>query len=127
MNQIVCHQCKDKIDVWNKEGQRCGFHLVLEPEQKLKARYLRTPSLGALFFTQGWALGARLYFWFILSLIPAVGIAALILCVIFGRRWSWKFGSWSSWKEFQSRMRILDVVAIFWICFLMGLYLYFRF
>jgi len=100
---------------------------VLEPEQKLKARYLRTPSLGALFFTQGWALGARLYFWFILSLIPAVGIAALILCVIFGRRWSWKFGSWSSWKEFQSRMRILDVVAIFWICFLMGLYLYFRF
>jgi hypothetical protein len=122
-----CKNCKDKVDLWNKECAGCGYKLVLEPEEEIKKRYLKTPSLGALLFTQGWTFGARLYFWFILSLIPAIGIAALVLCVMFGRRWSWKHGGWSSWEAFQERMRLMDFLGVMWITFLGIFYIIARF
>jgi hypothetical protein len=99
----------------------------MEPDEARRVRYLRGPSLGALLFTQGWAFGARLYVWFLLSLVPVVGIAVLFACLFFGRRWSWKRGGWSSWQEFQTRMRVLDLVALGWIAALAGIYLFTRF
>jgi len=127
MQPRLCKQCQAKVEEWNHTCKGCGYHLVLEPEEKLRARYLRTPSLGALLFTQGWALGARVYVLFILSLIPAVGIAALIIGMIFGRRISWKMGSWGSWQEYTTRMRLLDGIGVAWICLLGLVYLYLRF
>lgn len=111
----TCTSCKSKVDEWNIECGGCGFTLVMEPDEKIRARYLRGPSLGALFFTQGWTFGARLYIWFLISLIPVAGIVALFACLFFGRRWSWKAGGWSDWSEFQSRMRLLDLIATVWI------------
>jgi len=127
MSSQSCKQCQKKIEEWNEACKGCGYRLVLEPEDRLKIRYLRAPSLGALLFTQGWALGARLYVLFLLSLIPAVGIAALIIGAIFGRRLSWKLGSWGSWEEYVNRMKFLDGVGITWVCLLGIVYLYFRF
>ena len=124
--QKNCKQCKSKIELWNKECGGCGFTLVLEPDEKKRARFLRGPSLGALFWTQGWAFGARLYVWFLISLIPVVGIVALFACLFFGRRWSWKYGGWSSWEEFTSRMRFLDALATIWIIGLISGYWYLR-
>lgn len=126
MTKTECKNCQEKVRIWNEECAGCGYKLVIEPEDKVKARYLRQPSLGALLWTQGWAFGARLYFLFLLSLIPAVGIAALILGVIFGRRWSWRFGGWGSWEEYQERMRLMDVLGGVWICLLIGVYFYLR-
>lgn len=122
----VCTSCKHEVEEWNERCGGCGFTLELIPDDKRKARFLRGPSLGALLFTQGWTLGARVYFWFLLSLIPVVGIVPLILCVIFGRRWSWKFGGWQSWDEFVSRMRVMDAVGVAWVLLLAGAYLYIR-
>ena len=70
----TCRQCKHLIDDWNKQCGGCGMRLVLEPDEEHRAKYLRGPALGALFFTQGWTFGARLYVWFLFSLIPVVGI-----------------------------------------------------
>ena len=92
--------------------------MVLQPDEERKARYLKTPSLGALLFTQGWTAGSRLYVWFLLSLVPVVGIVALFACMFFGRRWSWKHGGWASWEDFTARMKLMDIIGIAWICFL---------
>jgi hypothetical protein len=126
MQNKTCASCKHEVEEWNERCGGCGFTLELVPDEKRKARFLRGPSLGALLFTQGWALGARVYFWFLLSLIPVVGIAVLIVCVLFGRRWSWKFGGWESWEAFQSRMRLMDMVGVVWVAVLVGVYFYFR-
>ena len=125
--QQTCTNCKAQVEAWNEQCKDCGFTLVLEPDEKRRARFLRGPALGALLFTQGWTLGARVYFWFLISLIPIVGIAALILCVIFGRRWSWKYGGWSDWEEFVKRMRVMDTIGVAWIVLLGLVYFYFRF
>ena len=125
--QQTCTSCKAQIEAWNERCGGCGFTLVLEPDEKRRARFLRGPALGALLFTQGWTFGARVYFWFLISLIPVVGIAALILCVIFGRRWSWKYGGWSDWDEFVRRMRVMDVIGVVWIMILAAIYLSARF
>ncbi|MBI2475011.1 hypothetical protein HYV69_01155 [Candidatus Uhrbacteria bacterium] len=122
----TCQQCKQEVELWNKQCSSCGFHLVLEPDEQLKSRYLRGPSLGAMFFTQGWALGARLYIWFLLSFVPIIGIVVLFILLIFGRRWSWKHGAWASWAEFQSRMRFLDWLAVLWLIILVGIYFWTR-
>jgi hypothetical protein len=122
----TCESCKAEVEAWNVRCGSCGFHLVLEPDEARRARYLRGPSIGALFFTQGWALGARLYVWFVLSLIPVVGLAVLIFALLFGRRWSWKHGGWKDWKEFTMRMKWLDILGVLWIGFLIGLYLWRR-
>ncbi len=103
------------------------MHLVLEPDEDVRARYLRSPSLGALLFTQGWAFGSRLYVWFLISLIPGVGLVALFACIFFGRRWSWKQGGWASWEEFTKRMKLMDVLAVVWILFLLAGYLVARY
>lgn len=100
--------------------------MSLEPEEKSQAQYLRRPSLGALFFTQGWTLGARLYLLFLLSLIPIVGIPVLVVCVLFGRRLSWKFGGWSDWGEFTKWMRIMDIVGAAWLVLLAVIYFFSR-
>lgn len=84
-------------------------------EDPIRERYLRGPSVGALLFTQGWALGARLYVCFALSLVPVVGVFVMVACLAFGRRWSWKHGGWRSWEAFQSRMRLLDALGVAWI------------
>ncbi len=114
----TCKNCKDQVDVWNKKCGGCGFTLVLQPDEQRKAQFLKTPSLGALLFTQGWTAGSRLYVWFLLSLVPVFGIVALILCLFFGRRWSWKQGGWSSWEEYTKRMKLLDILGVAWIMFL---------
>src|SRR3989338_4479057 len=87
-----CKNCLTRVKQLNEECRKCGFQIMVEPDEKARERFLRIPTLGALFFTQGWTLGARLYLWFVFSLIPIAGIIALIMCVIFGRRWSWKYG-----------------------------------
>lgn len=119
----TCKKCKDEVKLWNKKCKGCGFTLVLQPDDQRKAAYLRTPSLGALLFTQGFTFGSRLYVWFLLSLMPVIGIAALILCVFFGRRWSWQQGGWSDWEEFTQRMKLLDAVGVAWVTFLLISYL----
>lgn len=127
MKQNKCSLCEQVVEEWNKKCASCGMHLVLEPNEALKARYLRGPSLGALLFTQGWAFGARLYVWFLISLIPAVGLVALFACLIFGRRWSWKHGGWASFDEFRARMRLMDIVAVIWVLLLISIYLWRRY
>ncbi len=99
---------------------------MLEPDDARRAKYLRGPSLGALLFTQGWTFGARLYLWFVVSLIPIVGIPVLIVCVLFGRRWSWKYGGWINWDEFVVRMRLLDMIGVVWVGILLLIYGFFR-
>jgi hypothetical protein len=111
----TCKSCKANVDAWNEQCDGCGFRLVLEPDEMARAKFLRGPSVGALLFTQGWTFGARLYVWFLLSLVPIVGFVVLFTCLFFGRRWSWKYGGWSDWEEFHSRMRLLDAIAALWI------------
>lgn len=118
----TCPECKVLVKEWNEKCQGCGFTLVLEPDDVARARYLRGPSLGALLWTQGWAVGARTYLWFLASLIPIVGIAALIVLTLFGRRMSWARGSWASWAEFQKRMRLMDAIGVAWILILVAVY-----
>lgn len=110
----------------NEQCDNCGFNIVLEPNEERKARYLRRPSVGALFWTQGWTLGARLYLWFVLSLVPVVGVVALVACVLFGRRWSWKYGGWRDWEAFTDRMRLLDALSAIWITGLVVAYFWLR-
>ena len=121
--KISCPDCKTAVRELQERCRDCGFNIIIEPGEKAQARYLRGPSLGALFFTQGWTLGARQYLWFVASLIPIVGIAALIICTLFGRRLAWKFGGWESWDEFQERMKLLDIIGILWISTLIAIYL----
>ncbi|MBU0531672.1 MAG: hypothetical protein ABIG32_00440 [Candidatus Uhrbacteria bacterium] len=125
--KISCPDCKRAVKELQEKCAGCRFNIIVEPSEKARARYLRGPSLGALFFTQGYTFGARLYFWFILSLIPVVGIAALIIMVLFGRRLSWKAGGWGSWEEYQQRMKLLDIIGIVWISILIGAYLIARY
>ncbi len=120
----TCKDCKKDVEIWNKRCEGCGYTLVLEPEEAIKVRYLRGPALGALLFTQGWAFGARTYVWFLISLIPVVGIVALFACLLFGRRWSWKYGGWGSWEEYRERMRLMDGIGFAWVALLGVLYLY---
>jgi hypothetical protein len=122
----TCKQCKQQVELWNKECGSCGFHLVLEPDEARRARFLRGPSLGAMLFTQGWAFGARLYLWFLLSFVPIVGILVLVALLIFGRRWSWKYGVWASWEDFTRRMHLLDLIAVLWVLILVGVYFWAR-
>ena len=122
-----CKICLEKVELWNEQCQGCGYHLVLEPDEKLQARYLRAPSLGALFWTQGWTFGARLYLWFLLSLISVFGLIALFVCVFFGRRWSWKYGGWADWEEFTERMKVMDALGLIWILGLLIGYGWLRF
>ncbi len=116
----TCVQCKADIEAWNEKCGGCGYTLVLEPDAVLQERRLRAPALGALLFTQGWCFGARMYGWFLLSLIPMVGIIVLPIMVLFGRRWAWKAGGWTDWQEFEDRMRLLDVLSAIWIVLLIG-------
>jgi hypothetical protein len=122
----ICSSCRAKIQEFNQKCRACGFTMVAEPEEKVRAKYLRAPSLGALLFTQGWTLGARLYLLFLFSLIPIVGIPVLVICVLFGRRLSWKFGGWSDWNEYQKWMKILDLVGLTWVVILVIVYFLFK-
>ncbi|MBI5369907.1 hypothetical protein HZA85_01805 [Candidatus Uhrbacteria bacterium] len=123
----TCTNCKHLVEEWNRICRQCGYHLVLEPEADVRARYLRGPSLGALLFTQVWSAGARLYVWFLISLVPGVGLVALFACLFWGRRWSWKSGGWQSWEAFTKRMRLLDLLGLCWVLILVGFYLFRRF
>lgn len=121
-----CPECKKILAHWNEHCHGCGYKLALEPQEAARARYLRGPSLGALFFTQGWAFGARLYLWFLLSLIPIVGLAILPLLVLFGRRLAWTMESWESWDDFTSRMRLMDIIGVIWLTGLIIVYFWLR-
>ena len=123
----TCVSCKREVEEWNEKCGDCGFTLELVPDDRRKARFLRGPSLGALLFTQGWTFGARLYFWFLLSLIPVFGLVALFMCLFFGRRLSWKYGGWSDWEEYVARMRLMDIVGGVWVAILVAFYLWARF
>lgn len=118
----TCTSCKQEVELWNEKCGGCGFHLVLEPDEKRKARYLRGPALGALLFTQGWTFGAKLYAWFLLSLVPVFGLIALFACLFFGRRWSWKYGGWEDWESFTRRMRTMDLLGGLWLVLLVVSY-----
>ncbi|EKD33402.1 MAG: hypothetical protein ACD_76C00039G0008 [uncultured bacterium] len=122
MENKTCANCRQLVDEWNESCKKCGFTLVLEPDEKSQARYLRGPSLGALLFTQAWCVGARLYIWFLFSLIPIAGIAVLIIMVLFGRRLSWKYGGWQSFEEYKTRMRNLDILGAVWVILLIAVY-----
>lgn len=123
----TCKSCHAEVEAWNEKCGSCGFTLELVPDERRKARYLRGPSLGALLWTQGWTFGARLYFWFLISLIPLVGLVVLIVCLFFGRRLSWKYGGWSDWEEYVARMRLMDMIGVAWVAVLAAIYLYFKF
>lgn len=122
----TCSNCLAQVRALQKKCRNCGFVIVIEPVDAAREKYLRTPSLGALLFTQGWALGARAYLWFLLSLTPVTGIAALIVLTLFGRRIAWKRGGWSGWEEFTRRMRLLDIVGVVWVVLLTAGYFLFR-
>jgi hypothetical protein len=124
--ESTCRACKAKVEEWNEECGSCGFRLVMEPEERVRARFLRGPAVGALLFTQGWAFGARLYVWFLLSLIPIVGLVVLFVLLLAGRRLSWKSGGWGSWEEFRSRMKMLDLLAAAWFLMLIVVYVVLR-
>ena len=115
MSASVCQNCKARAVALDQECAACGFRVIIEPEAATRERFLRAPSLGALFFTQGWALGARLYLWFVLSMIPLVGFVALAVCFVFGRRLAWKQGGWTDWEEYERRLKHLDWLAVGWI------------
>lgn len=122
MKKKNCPDCKQLVKEWNKQCKDCGYTLVLEPEEAARARYLRGPALGALLWTQGWAIGARTYLWFLLSLVPVIGIVSLIFLTLFGRRISWESGGWASWEEYKSRMRMMDIIGLVWIGILIVIY-----
>ena len=122
----TCGSCKADVDAWNARCDACGFRLVLEPAEAQRARFLRGPALGALLFTQGWTFGARLYLLGLFSLIPVVGFVVLFASVFFGRRLSWKYGGWSDWEGFQTRMRRLDLLGLAWVLILLGAYFFAR-
>lgn len=122
MNKKRCPSCKEFAKEWNLKCKGCGFTLVLEPTDKVRKRYLRAPSLGALLFTQAWAAGARMYIWLLLSFIPIVGVAVLIILTLFGRRLAWTYGGWTSWQEFEDRMRLLDIIGVIWVIILLLIY-----
>lgn len=128
MEQTVCTSCEAKLHAWQEQCRDCGFVLVRKEEQDLarEQRYLRIPSIGALLFTQGWTFGARMYVLFILSLLPGVGIAALCLSFLFGRRLSWKYGHWKDWETFTKRMRTLDLLGLAWGAGVLVVYIFFR-
>lgn len=121
-----CPKCREHVKEWNLRCKDCGFTLILEPKEEARKRYLRGPSLGALFFTQGWAFGARLYLLFVLSFIPIIGFLVLFAGFFFGRRLSWTQGGWGSWQEFQARMKILDLIGVAWVVFLLLLYFFIK-
>jgi hypothetical protein len=127
MTQKTCLNCRALIEQTNKACISCGYHLVLEPKEEEQKRYLKGPSLGAIFFTQGWAFGARLYLWFLLAFIPIIGFVVLFILFFFGRRLSWKTGGWQDWESFRKRMSLMDKIAIGWILLLVGIYFYRRY
>ncbi len=127
MSKQKCTNIKVKAKQLDNQAKGCGFRVRLEPAEESMKRYLRTPSLGALLWTQVWAVGARMYFWFVLSLIPIVGFVPLIVLTIRGRQLSWNAGQWESFEVFKRRMRILDIVALVWFGILVGVYLYMRY
>lgn len=122
----TCTSCKAEVEIWNKKCGGCGYTLVLQPDEARRAQYLKTPSLGALLWTQGWTFGARLYLLFLLSLVPLAGFVVLFVCLIYGRRLSWKYGGWEDWSSFQERMRLLDAISLLWIIGVMVGYFYLR-
>jgi len=127
MNKQKCTNIKTEVKKLDRQAEGCGFRVHLESAEESMKRYLRTPSLGALLWTQVWALGARMYFWFILSLIPIVGFVPLIVLTIRGRQLSWNTGQWENFEVFKRRMRILDIVALVWLIIIVGVYLFIKY
>ncbi len=126
MKSKSCPDCLQKL----KEAQRacgaCGYTVELVPKEEQIERYLKRPSPGGLFFTQAYAFGTRQYMWFIVSLIPVVGLAALVVMFLFGRRWSWHVGGWENFEEFKKRQRLMDTIAYVWLVVLLVGYAWLR-
>ena len=114
----------EKLKELQKLCGSCGYTVELVPAEEMTARYLKRPSPGGLFWTQAYALGTRQYLWFILSLIPVVGIVALFVMFFFGRRLSWETGGWNSFAEYKKRQQLMDGLAYGWLAILLGIYLY---
>ncbi len=118
-NAKMCPECMEKL----KEAQRfcaaCGYHVELVPDEVVMERFLRRPSPGGLFWTQAYALGTRQYLWFILSLIPIVGVVALFAMFFYGRRWSWKVGEWENFEEYRRRQILMDRIGYGWLATLL--------
>lgn len=122
MTKPVCPECLHAAKDKEEHCEHCGFFLGIDSKEKQQERYLRGPAIGALLWTQGWAFGARLYFWFILSLIPVVNFFVLVVLVFRGRRLSWQKGQWISWETFEKRMRFLTILSFIWIYLLIILF-----
>lgn len=123
-----CESCEALFHEWQERCRDCGIAVsgVSTEQEEIKKSYLRIPSLGALLWTQGWTFGARLYVLFLMSLIPGVGFVALGVAFLFGRKLSWKYGSWDNWQTFTQRMRILDMLGAAWVAVLILIYFFFR-
>lgn len=122
-----CPDCLETLRELQRTCGSCGYRIELVPEEEDIERYLRRPSLGGLLWTQAYAFGTRQYGWFVLSLIPFVGVVALLVMCIFGRRRSWEIGGWESFEEFRRRQRLMDGFAYVWVAILVGLYLLARY
>lgn len=127
MTPNTCPECFHSVKETDKYCGLCGYKIIAEPTEKQREHFLKGPSLGALLWTQGWAFGARLYLWFFLSLIPILGFVVLFVLLFWGRRLSWKQGSWSSWEEYKGRMRFLNILSVIWIILLLGVYFFSRY
>ncbi|HJN84773.1 MAG TPA: hypothetical protein QF873_00455 [Patescibacteria group bacterium] len=126
MDSKSCPDCLTKLREAQRACKACGYTIELVPKEEVMERYLRRPSPGGLFWTQGYALGTRQYMWFVVSLIPIAGFVALGAMFIFGRRWSWHVGGWSSFDEFKKRQRLMDTLAYVWFGGLVLVWAYLR-
>jgi len=126
MESKSCPDCLQKLKEAQRACHACGYVVELVPREKQIDRYLKRPSPGGLFFTQAYAFGTRQYLWFIISLIPVVGLVALVTMFLFGRRWSWHVGGWENFEEFKRRQRVMDRIAYAWLAILLLGYVYLR-
>ncbi len=83
--------------------------------------YLNSWSWGAFFGSFIWALGNKLWWWALGSLVPFFGIYVWIKLSIDGRKMAWVYQVPKDFSRFQKRQTILGVIIVFltlgWIVF----------
>lgn len=97
----------------------------LTEEQK---RYIEGLAWAALLSASIWALGNKLWWWFLGSLIPIWNIYVLLKLFLHGRRMSWKKGKWENFEKFHRRQLyiwwvIATLVALYTIITILSAFL----
>lgn len=123
----TCPECYTKLRELAAICAGCGYKIELVTKEEDIERFIRRPSPGGLLWTQAYAFGSRQYLWFVLSILPITGIAALPAMFLFGRRWSWHVGGWESFDEFKRRQVLLDRIGIAWVLVLVAVVLFVRY